>query len=177
MTLVEERPPPTATNTPKRTPMQAKSSGSTRQEGASTIALRVKSAKQVSHVAAGMSPISSRRPSNHNSESTPGTTHDARVGVPVSPLFSSGDRDMSAWQTADETDSSTREGERASEGAQTWSQGLKRLMSVKEHRARKKQRVDTHSETTLAGGASRDAMDSGVQCGSVRLTDVRTQRP
>ena len=35
---------------------------------------------------------------------------------------------MSAWQTADETDSSTREGERASEGAQTWSQGLKRLM-------------------------------------------------
>jgi hypothetical protein len=33
--------------------------------------------------------------------------------------------------------------------------------------------VDTDYETTLEGGASRAAMDSGVQCGSVRLTDVQ----
>ena len=118
VTLVEEQPNPTATNTPKATPMKAKSSGSTRH-----------------------------------------------VGVPVSPLSSSGHRDMSAWQTADETDSSTSEGERASKGYQTRSQGPKRLMSVREHRAKKKQRVDTPSETTLAGGASRAAMDSGVHCG------------
>ena len=57
VTSVEERPPPTARNRPKCTPMQAKSSGSTRHEGGSTIALRVRSAEQVPHVAAGMSPI------------------------------------------------------------------------------------------------------------------------
>jgi hypothetical protein len=139
--------------------MHAKSSVSTRQERSSTIALRIRSAKQVPHVAARMSPISSRRPRNHNTESTPGITSDSRVGVPVSPLSSSGDRHMSAWQTADETDSNTREGEGASEGTQTWSQGLKRLMSVREHRARKKQRVDTASETTLGGGGCKSCCE------------------
>ena len=58
---------------------------------------------------------------------------------------------MSAWQIADEMNSSTREGERASEGAQTWSHGVKRLMSVREHMTKKKQRMDTDSETTLGG--------------------------
>ena len=85
--LVEERPSPTATNTPKCTPMQTKPSGSTRQEGANTIALRVKSAKHVPHVAARMSPISSRRPWNHNSESTPDTTHDSRASVTYHPCL------------------------------------------------------------------------------------------
>ena len=58
---------------------------------------------------------------------------------------------MSTWQTVEETGSSTREGEGAGKGAPTWSQGLKRLMSVREHKARTKQRVNTASETTLGG--------------------------
>ena len=152
LNLVEERPPPIAMNRPKCIPMQAKSSGSARQEGGSTRALWVRYVEQVPHVAAGMSPSSSRRLRNHNTKSTPDTTFDSRANVPASPLSYNGDCGMSTWQTVEETGSSTREGEGADKGAQTWSQGLKRLMSVREHRARKKQRVDTASETTLGGG-------------------------